>query len=459
MSQVASVLAAIFWGLLLLSLLVFVHEGGHYLAARALGVRVTEFFLGLPCRARLSHKSASHGTEVGVTPVLLGGYTRICGMSGEDDPLLADALACVQRAGRASAADVASELGVDEDRALGMLATLSDWASLRPFYDPDLGEREGQAEWPERFETMRRDARGLTEYDGGHDFSQEGTTEAGQPRPVDDAAAFLAQERSHTYQGHGFPGRLGMLIAGPAVNVVVALVIVVVALMAQGVSYVSDTNVVSAVEPGSLAEEAGIEAGDAVTCVAGTETDTWGELADALDGALSAGVDFEVTYEHEGASRTAVVALDAPAEVFGVSATMATYHPSLPEALRAALSYAGAVAAYALRLIVPTQTVSVLDQSTSVVGISAQAAQAASLGPGELALFAAAVSMSLGFMNLLPIPPLDGGKIVIEAVAALRRRPVSVRAQNIVSYVGLAFFLFVFAYVLRNDIVRFVLPR
>lgn len=73
-------LTAIFWGVILLSSLVFVHEAGHYLAARAFGMRVTEFFLGMPCRWRISHKSADHGTEVGVTPVLLGGYNRICGM-------------------------------------------------------------------------------------------------------------------------------------------------------------------------------------------------------------------------------------------------------------------------------------------------------------------------------------------------------------------------------------------
>ena len=83
------VVSAIFWGVVVLSLLVFVHEGGHYLAARACGVRVTEFFLGMPCRVKLSHKSKDHGTEIGVTPILLGGYTRICGMEGTHDELLA----------------------------------------------------------------------------------------------------------------------------------------------------------------------------------------------------------------------------------------------------------------------------------------------------------------------------------------------------------------------------------
>ena len=65
--------------------------------------------------------------------------------------------------------------------------------------------------------------------------------------------------------------------------------------------------------------------------------------------------------------------------------------------------------------------------------------------------------MSVGFMNLLPIPPFDGGKILIEVVQLVIRRPLSVRAQTVLSYIGLAFILFVFVFVLRNDIVRFVL--
>ena len=66
MSVLASVASAVFWGVVLLSVLVFVHEAGHFLSARAFGLRVTEFFLGMPCRLRLSWRSRSRGTEVGV---------------------------------------------------------------------------------------------------------------------------------------------------------------------------------------------------------------------------------------------------------------------------------------------------------------------------------------------------------------------------------------------------------
>ena len=181
MQAVWGFLSAVFWGVLLLSVLVFVHEGGHYLAARAFGIRVTEFFLGLPCRARFSFKSKKVGTEIGVTPLLLGGYNRISGMEPATDELLAPCLAAVMRKGRVAVADAAAELGCDEERVYGLMATLVDWGSIRAYYDAELGETPGQKTWPAAFETVARDGCGLTEYDRGHDFSLPGSTAAGEP--------------------------------------------------------------------------------------------------------------------------------------------------------------------------------------------------------------------------------------------------------------------------------------
>ena len=262
-------LSAVFWGVLLLSALVFVHEGGHYLAARAFGVRVTEFFLGLPCRTRFSFKSKKVGTEIGVTPLLLGGYNRISGMEPATDELLAPCLAAVMREGRVAVADAAAELGCDEERVYGLMATLVDWGSIRAYYDAELGEIPSQ---------KTRDGRGLTEYDRGHDFTLPGSTAAGEPCDLGlSAEDLLARERSHTYLGCGFIKRVAMLVAGPAVNVLLAFFLVVGVLMVQGVSAIDPSPVLGAVEEGSIAESAGIRAGDRVVCVGEDQTPTWAD--------------------------------------------------------------------------------------------------------------------------------------------------------------------------------------
>ncbi len=454
------VVSAIFWGVIVLSLLVFVHEGGHYLAARVCGVRVTEFFLGMPCRFKLSRKSKGHGTEVGVTPILLGGYTRICGMENTTDELLAPALMIVQRAGRISVADLAAKLGCDMDRAYGLLATLTDWAAVKPHYDPALGEREGQSDWPASFEALRRDGALLTEYDRGHDFSLAGTTAYGEPRdPGMDAEEFLAHERSRTYLGCGFWRRCAMLLAGPLVNLLLALVVVAGSFMVTGIQVASNEPVIGSVTADSFAEAAGLEAGDRITAVDGQSVSTYEGLVSAIKSYLSSGTDFTIDYERDGVRyETTVDLVDGQAaEYLGITNDVVTYYPSLGQSLRASVAYGSLVAEYAAKLIVPTHTMEVLDQSSSVVGISVMASEAASAGVPTLVFFMGAISMSLGFMNLLPIPPLDGGKILIEVIQAISKRQVSARTQSIVSYVGLAFFLFVFVVAMRNDILNFVI--
>ena len=455
-----SVVSAVFWGVLVLSVLVFVHEGGHFLAARAFHVRVTEFFLGMPCRLRLSHKSEKYGTEVGVTPILLGGYTRICGMEGDADELLASALASVMRRGQASVEEVADDIGCEADRAVRLLDTLCDWASIRQSPGPDGLSKQEREELPLVYETVRRDAVGLTEFDRGHDFSLDGASEAGSPRKLDVSDQdFLAKERSHTYLGTGFWKRFVMLAAGPLVNLVLALVIIIAGLTLQGVDVAVNTSQLGGVTAGSYAEAAGLEAGDVITSVDGTSVTTWDDLVTALGTYLDSGTDFEVTYERDGVEHVATVDLpDGQAvSLLGISASTTVYHPSLAESTAYAWSYASFYATYVVKLIIPTHTMEVLDQSSSIVGISVMASQAASAGASELVLFCAIISLSLGFMNLLPIPPLDGGKILVEIIQAVSRHQLSMRTQSIISYVGLAFFLFVFVVVLRNDLVRFVI--
>ena len=460
MSFVLSFLSAVFWGVLVLSVLVFLHEGGHYLASRVCHVRATEFFLGLPCRLRLSRKSRKVGTEFGVTPLLLGGYTRICGMEGSSDELLAPALDIVMREGRVEAEEVARRLGVDSDHAYDLLATLSDWAAIRPHYDPARGERPGQSTWPASFETLQRDANGFTEYDRGHDFSLPGSTAAGEPHdPGMSPEEFLESERSRTYLGVGFLKRVFMLFAGPLVNIALAFVLVTVAFMVQEYRYVPNVSTLGGVVEGSAAEAAGLEAGDTITRVGDKDVDTWDGLVDALSPYLESGTDFEVTYRRDGAESTVLVDLPdgGPVEELGILSGVATYRLSLPEAVSATLDYTAQTASYVAQLIQPARTMEVLDQSSSIVGISAMASEAASTGPFTLMVFAAAVSMSLGFMNLLPIPPFDGGKILIEVIQLLIRRPLSARVQGALSYLGLAFIVFVFVVVLKNDVVRFVI--
>ena len=435
MDTVLSVLSSVFWGLLMLSVLVFLHEGGHFLAARACGVRVTEFFLGLPCRFDIHYTSRRIGTKFGVTPLLLGGYAAICGMDPTDVSCADRVLAAIYRHGRVTVADLAVELELSEEDVLEACALLLGWGSIAPWYEE--GEKPSPSYYPTKYQTLPRDAAGdVWELPCGE-------------------ADFLAQERSHTYLGQGFLKRAFMLLAGILVNILTGFLLLMSIYSIAGVTVPIDTNVIGQVDEGSIAAKAGIEAGDAILSVDGVSCSTWMNVYDAI-GKAAGKDDIAIEYERDGKQHSTTVALKED-ERLGVYASTEVVRLDPITSARLSFSYVVQTAEGVMRLLQPQHTMEILDQSSSIVGISVMSSQAAAAGPATFLSFAALISFSLGFMNLLPIPPLDGGKLVIEIIQKIVGRELPLKVQTIVSYVGIALFALLFVYMLRSDILRFIL--
>ena len=477
MESISNVIAPIFWGVLLLSLLVFVHEGGHFLAARACGVRVTEFFLGLPCRFNVYHASRRIGTRFGLTPLLLGGYAAICGMDPEESPHAAAVLDFVHRRGTASVSQIASELSITEEEALDTCAFLLNWGSLAPVYDASKGEGPRSKFYPSSYAAMPRDAAGNTVFDG-RAFDRAHATAEGEPWIAPDGAeAFLASERSHTYIGKGFWKRAFMLIAGIAVNLISGVLLFVIAYSVIGFQAPLDSNLLGSVATGSPAAAAGISEGDRILSVDGDAVTTWTEITSSLNAAREAGSDpIELTvwtpdadapqapegsasddmasYLADHGSIREVALSTADDGMIGIGVSYHTVRVDPVASARLSFDFLVSTAQGVAKLLIPQHTMEVLDNSASVVGISVMSAEAAQDGAGTFLSLAALISFSLGFMNLLPIPPLDGGKLLIEIVQAVTRREVPVKVQLILSYIGIALFGFLFLYMLRGDILR-----
>ncbi len=98
--------------------------------------------------------------------------------------------------------------------------------------------------------------------------------------------------------------------------------------------------------------------------------------------------------------------------------------------------------------------VAVKDGLGGPVLIGQLAAKAGAAGWDKFFALMAGISVSLGLINLLPIPLLDGGQILFLAIEGVRRKPVSVRVRMIATYLGLAFIIVLMVIVLRNDIAR-----
>lgn len=454
MDTLIQVVSTVFWGLVLLSSLVFLHEGGHFLAARACGVRVTEYFLGLPCRLRLSHVSRRIGTRFGVTPLLLGGYAMVCGMDPTSSPLAPAALTAVHRRGTLSVEELARELSCSEEDALDACVRLADWGSIVPVHDETDGDGAGDS-YAGAYAAAPRDPSGSTIFDGRR-FDRAHATAAGDAwEPPMDEEAFFELERSRTYAGKGFWARAFILVAGILVNILTGLLLLMSIYSIVGVQVTVDENVVGSVEQGSVAEQIGLEPGDTILSVDGTVTKTWTDVYNAIQSAVGTG-DFEVTYERDGSTAQAMASLDE-GEILGIGAPSEVVRLDPVQSARLSVGYVVQTGQSILELFNPSHTMEMLDSTTSIVGISVMSAQAAAAGPTTFLTLAALISFSLGLMNLLPIPPLDGGKLVIEIIQAVIRRDVPLKVQTAISYVGIALFMALFVYVLRNDIIRFIL--
>lgn len=450
MEAISEIIAPIFWGVLLLSVLVFVHEGGHFLAARACGVRVTELFLGMPCRFNVHFSSKRIGTKFGVTPLLIGGYAAICGMDPQTVPCAPAVLAAVHRHGTVSVSDLARELELDPDDVLDACAFLLGWGSIAPVYEDE--SKQSSKYYPMTYASMPRDAAGNTVYDGKA-FDRTHATKQGDAwvPPMGDDEFYLC-ERSHTYLGKGFWKRALMLVAGIIVNILTGFILMVGVYSIVGIQSVDNVNTIGAVEAGSPAASAGLKAGDAILMVDGESTATWEEVYNALqesgeDGAL------DLTVEHDGSQRQMTIELSDQGTL-GISASVRTVRLNPLDSMRVGAMYIVQTAQGVIRMLTPQHTVEMLNNSASIVGISVLSAQAAQAGAGTFLSFAALISFSLGFMNLLPIPPLDGGKLLIEIVQAVSRRQVPIKVQAAFSWLGIILFGLLFVYMLRVDILR-----
>ncbi len=423
-----SALSTLFWGIVTLGLLVFVHELGHFLAARAFGVRVTEFMIGMPGPSVGIQRG---DTRYGVTAIPLGGYNRICGMeAGPEYEELAGVLAYVYRHGSADLEHVALGCGLDEDDAKYALVVLDGWGSIN---------KPGRCNNTDKWCAPAR---------GGFAL--------GQAREVDDPEALLAAERSVTYRALNFWRRLVVLAAGPLFSLLLAVAVFVAIYSGVGVWQACST--LYSEEEGAPAALAGLQEGDTITSLGGIEVATAEEFSSALL-SFEPGDTITITYLREGAEQTTEATLgenESGAPMLGVYLGYERVHLSVWASLKESASYiVQTVQAYG-SLFNPQTAAETVSESSSVVGIAVMASQAASYGWLSWLYLLAAVSLALGVMNLLPLPPLDGGRILIEIIQKIIGRELSANIVNGLTMAMMALLLVLFVVLIGQDLQNFV---
>jgi regulator of sigma E protease len=289
---------------------------------------------------------------------------------------------------------------------------------------------------------------------------------ASQPSP--EWLALPAHERAKTFQAKPLWQRAIIVAAGPIANFIVAVIILGAFAAAFGQAVTPP--VIGAVVPGSPAAAAGLKAGDRVTTLGGRAI---GDFKDMFYyTVMRPGEAVTIEYQRGGEARRAdaVIGTSELKDRFGnvtrrgmlgiqpgpgVIQPVPFWQAPVLGVTRTA-ELIGTTFDGLVQVIVGRVPVSELGGPLKIAQISGQSL---AMGPLDFVGLIALISINLGFINLLPVPVLDGGHLLFYAVEAVRRRPVEPQVMEWAFRGGLIAILALMLFVTLNDLGAFGLWR
>jgi len=428
---VISTLITIGLGLLVFTVLVVFHELGHFVAARRVGVRVDRFSVGFG-PVLLSHRRG--GVEYALSAFPLGGYVKMHG----DDPRNRDNL----RPGDFFAAAwwrrvIIAVAGPAANFVLAiLLGVLLAWVGIR--YPDAASEISGVTPGSVAESVGFQPGDLVTEVNGA---------------PVSWRSEFVAAFSSETVAD---PVAVGVLRNGTPLALSVPRDQAPALFDALEFPY---PVVVGDVSIGTPAYQAGLEVGDQILRINGKDVTTWGDMTTIIR--ASANQELMLTIRRgDKMFEMPVVpqAVEVGNEVRGQIGIQAggdhkavVRFPGL-EGVRVGVGAAlDAVGATYQGIYRAFTKVSNLEQISGPVGIIQASGNAARSGVDSLLNFAMFISAALMAFNLLPVPILDGGMVMLSLIEGTRRRPVGEKGLNVYQGIGLALIGALLVFVLIND--------
>lgn len=273
------------------------------------------------------------------------------------------------------------------------------------------------------------------------------------------------KKRRYEYLSKPISQRAKIIFCGPLLNYILGLFCFWLIFFA---GYPALTTRVGGVIDGFGAKEAGIKAGDRITAVDGTKVFLWEELqkviqAKGRDARVAVTV-FRADREYNFKVR---IKQQEAGDIWGKKQSIGLLgvKPSGESVKkRYGLFSAGVIAlsktweltrlTYSALWRMVSGQLSVRDSLTGPLGIFYITSQAASIGLIAVLQLVAVLSISLCIFNLLPIPVLDGGHLALLAVEKLRGKPLSLKAERIITNIGLTLIILLALFATYNDLVR-----
>jgi regulator of sigma E protease len=286
--------------------------------------------------------------------------------------------------------------------------------------------------------------------------------------PSADALSQMTEaERAQSFHGKPVGPRAAIVAAGPIANFLLAIVIFAGLFTFFGKP--STTAQVDSVQPGSAAAAAGFQSGDVVLSINGTPIESFTDMQRTVSMSAGQKLTFEVKRGGANVTLNATPDLREMKDSFGnthrlgvlgitraSSPTEVTTKPVDPFTavwlgVKETWFVVDRTLAYIGGIFVGREST---DQVGGPIRIAQMSGQVATLGLSALIHLSAVMSISIGLLNLFPVPLLDGGHLLFYAVEAVRGRKLSERAQEMGFRFGLALVLMLMIFATYNDILH-----
>lgn len=379
--------------IVVIGVLVFIHELGHYLAARSVGVRVDRFSIGFPPRL-LSFISRDGGWQF-----QFFFYRRQAGR-WVWAPVYETFF---NRPGRT---------GTGTEYCMALLP-LGGYVKMAGMIDESLDDNISHA--PDELESK----------------------------------SSLAQ--------------VWVMSAGVIMNMVLAFVLFSGVALHTGRPEASDEAVIASVIPDMPADAAGFQEGDRILRINTTEIETWTDMSGLIHTLPNTNVHIVIDrdgqkIEQDITTSFQVVPAEGKLDTLGAIGIYPefTYHPiglgeSLAAGVRSTMGSFGMIFMSINMLVTGDASIKELGGPIMIAQMAGETARA---GWAPLLSFMALISVNLAFLNILPIPGLDGGHILVTMIQAIIRRKLSIRIRMIIQQIGMALLLVLMITVIFNDIGR-----
>ncbi len=376
--------------LLVFGLVVFVHELGHFLAAKAVGIYAPVFSLGWGRRIWGFRRGE---TDYRLSMFPIGGYVRMA--SREDE-----SMAAFEGGAGRGALDA-------DDPARGEPGVPWDPESLVPF----------------------------------------------GPKPV---------PNNRWFESKPLTAKLIVMLAGVTMNFLLAIVVVAGVRMANGAP--NPAALIGSVLPGSPALSAGLQSGDSVTVIDGVRIDDWAGLVAAVSAKQSVPLAFE--FVRGGTVQKVRITPAAATEVNPETGKERTVGRIGAASARISVGPIGGLIAggtYTWETVVSTVRVlgglisgkvspKQLGGPIMIAQASFETAKAGGLT--AVLMLLALISVNIAVLNLLPVPVLDGGQVLLATLESVRGKPLGEKAKGVMMYAGVGLVLLLLITTTFNDLAR-----